>query len=82
MPTCLSRVNVTIRESHRHIVFIHNLPTYSTYDGGVRVMTQRNLLCKLTESKPLRVRPYISIAHGAVDVLCGLVIACRKFERS
>jgi hypothetical protein len=80
MQTYLSGVNMTIWKSHRHVIFIHDLPTYSAYNGGVRVMTQGNLLPKFTQSKPLGIRPYIPIAHRTVNILGGLIIACRQFE--
>lgn len=58
--THLCRVNVSVREGHRHVVLIHYFTAQVTNNGRVGMVTEGHLFSEYTD---------IGIAHRTVDVV-------------
>ena len=56
---------------HRIVVFVHDLPSKTTYNCRIEMMTEGHFFRQDTEA---------FITHRAIDILCIVVIARWQFE--
>lgn len=80
----LSRVDVTIRKCHRHVIRIHNLLGDMADYRRICMMRVRDFFGQLPESHAAHRRwtPRITVTYRTINVLRWMLVTCWEFQGS
>jgi hypothetical protein len=78
--TYLTWVDIAVRESHGHVVVIHNFPCDSTNNCGMLMLAERDFSRKNTKSKTLMTWTCLAVTNRTVDIFGLVTETDRQFQ--